>query len=532
MQLRAIIAAVFFLVGTGFAGTIQPSTTLTAETSNNTSAVDSFPSQSNGNLAAGNVSKVPTRTLLYNGSTAAIYAHFMGWFGDGQHMDVGYTSSDPNQVSRQVSDALSRGISGFILDWYGNNPKEAVTNNTAWALKSEAESRNGAFVFAIDYDGGALYGCANTSGCDLTRQAISDLTYAYNNFETSPAYMKANGRPLVFFFAPDRYGTLDWARISASVPGNPLFLFLDGEGFAHASSGGSYAWVHNSTDRNAWGQWSLDDFYLTARNYPTKLVVGATFKGFNDTLADWTGGRIMNQNCGQTWLNTFNEIGKYYSSANQLEALQIVTWNDYEEGTEVESGLDNCVTVSGAASGTVVSWGISGSETMLDHYTVFISRDGENLMRVADVPVGTHTLDLAPYNFDPAAYTVYVKAVGRPSFRNRMSAGISYGVTPAPAADFTITATPASQSVARKSTTTYTVTVSPVNGFTGTVNLGLSGLSGSALASFNPATVVGGAGSSQLSVTVGNGRGKYTLTITGTYGNLSHSTSVLLSVAR
>ena len=56
-----------------------------------------------------NISKVPTRSLLYPGSTAKIYAHFMPWFGFGDHMNVGYISSDTLQVQKQVNDMVSRG---------------------------------------------------------------------------------------------------------------------------------------------------------------------------------------------------------------------------------------------------------------------------------------------------------------------------------------------------------------------------------------------------------------------------------------
>ena len=48
----------------------------------------------------------------------------------------------------------------------------------------------------------ALSACASTTGCDLTQQAIKDLTYAYNTFEASPAYVRLNGRPVVMFFNP------------------------------------------------------------------------------------------------------------------------------------------------------------------------------------------------------------------------------------------------------------------------------------------------------------------------------------------
>ena len=48
----------------------KATTTLTAETANNTSAADTFVGQPNGNVKAGNVSKVPIRTLLYSGATS------------------------------------------------------------------------------------------------------------------------------------------------------------------------------------------------------------------------------------------------------------------------------------------------------------------------------------------------------------------------------------------------------------------------------------------------------------------------------
>lgn len=364
--------------------------------------------------------------MLYSGATTKIYAHFMAWFGQSSHMDVGYTSSDPNQVKRQVSDAMSRGISGFIEDWYG--PNNSMPNATAFALKSEAESRNG-FVFAIMEDGGALNHCNATSGCDLTGQIISDLTYAYNNFETSPAYMKIGGRPAVFFFDPDRFGTLDWQRVASSVPGNPLLVFQNSGGFTHAQSSGSISWVMiDTSDPNDWMQSYMDNFYSAALSHPQGHAFAATYKGFNDTLASWSANRIVNQNCGQTWLKTFSEIGKYYSASSQLESLQLVTWNDYEEATEIETGIDPCISLSASVSGNQLSWALSGNgqESTIDHYTAYISVDGENLMPLSDVPQGTHSLDLSSLHFAAGSYKLYVEAVGKPSIKNEMSDAVSF----------------------------------------------------------------------------------------------------------
>ena len=103
--------------------------------------------------------------------------------------------------------------------------------------------------------------------------------------------------------------------------------------------------------------------------------------------------------------------------------------------------------------------------------------------------------------------------------------------TPAAARDFTISATPASRSVTRGQTTTYTVTVTPLNSFTGTVSLSASGLPSRARASFNPSSIIV-SGNSTLTVTTNtrSPRGTSTLTIRGASGSLNHTTTVTLVI--
>jgi PKD repeat protein len=103
-----------------------------------------------------------------------------------------------------------------------------------------------------------------------------------------------------------------------------------------------------------------------------------------------------------------------------------VTWNDYEEATEIETGIDNCVSVSASVSGSTLNWSITGDESTIDHYTAFISADGQNLMPLGDFPAGTRALNLAGFGFNAGTYSVFVKAVGKPSLLNHMSAAAAY----------------------------------------------------------------------------------------------------------
>src|SRR6185369_3976711 len=160
---------------------------------------------------------------------------------------------------------------------------------------------------------------------------------------------------------------------------------------------------------------------------PVRLAVGTAYKGFNDTQAAWGTNRLINQQCGQAWQQTFSEAGKFYSDGNQLPAIQIATWNDYEEGTAIEPGIDNCIYLTPSQSGTTINWTIQGGdENTIDHYTVFISTDGTNLSKLIDLPRGTHSFDLKNLKLPPATYVVYIKATGAPTFQNKMSPPIAY----------------------------------------------------------------------------------------------------------
>ena len=213
---------------------------LTCENNNNTSASPRYRG-SRGNAAPGNVSRLPIRSLLYSGSQTRIYARYMPWFGDSHHRDVGYRSDDRQQVARQVADMSSRGISGAIIDWYG--PKSGSKNESTVLLMQEAERQN--FEFAVSEDAGSLAECQKR-GCDVTEQLVADLGYAAEHFEGSPAYLRFDGRPAVFFFGLEKY-SIDWRRVRRSLPLKPLFFLRNSGAFSNPDSDGGYAWIAPET---------------------------------------------------------------------------------------------------------------------------------------------------------------------------------------------------------------------------------------------------------------------------------------------
>jgi hypothetical protein len=100
--------------------------------------------------------------------------------------------------------------------------------------------------------------------------------------------------------------------------------------------------------------------------------------------------------------------------------------------------------------------------------------------------------------------------------------------------DFTITVTPPTQTVTRGQTAAYTVTITALNGFNGTVNLSETGNPKFSTVSFNPTSITG-SGTSTLSIKTFKFLTKVTtsnITVTGTSGSISHSASVTLKTTK
>jgi hypothetical protein len=412
--------------------------------------------------AYGRVSKVPMSTLL-PGYDIPVFVETQNWWGGaGGHIDNGEVSSNPKQIANQVEDHISRGIAGQIADWYGPGTSADLALPSVLA---SAEASEGNYSFAVMIDKGYFSdGCGNTVTC-----LNSALSYIATHYGTSPAYLKdASGHPLVFFFVndyyPTQYAILGQSGIDYS---NTRFVMYEPNGFPGQdapNTTGEYDWVNPSdtsyvTTTGSQGDFAsapdlgfddLTGFFGNAAKNTGSIAVSSAFKGFDDNLANWSGNRIIDQQCGMTWLQTFHHTGSFGGSAtylanvnylelgHHLDLVMVDTWDDYEEGTEIETGIDNCLSSIGVSlSGNTLSWDpvwgedpmnskVTGSEASLAKYSVYVAEaDRTELMWLADVPCSGgacgHSLDVASYGVAGGPYVFYVQAVGQPSIVNTLA---------------------------------------------------------------------------------------------------------------
>lgn len=392
---------------------LKGQTTLYKETTNNTSTANTFAGTANGNMAAGNVSMVPVRSY-FPGFTGLILAHTQQWWGKSNHYNNGENSQDPKQVAKVINDMAARGFDGASLNWYGYTaPSHIVAKLWIAELKLHPN-----FLFTVNADGGMFkYDlCGTVTPCTQTEQFIMQMKQAAVDLYSSPNYQRIGGKPVVFCFGLESYN-LDWVKIETELP-DLFFVIRNSSAFAKFYADGGYEWGAATS-----GTAAVDSFFTAAKVYPIKVAVGAFSKGFNDTLASWSANRIVDQQCGQRLLSLIAAHNKYTANTDWM---QLVTWDDYEEGTEVESGVDNCVTITPSLSNQTLTWALTGTLSAIDHFEVYATTDGQNLKKLTDVAASGRSVDLSKFTLARNFYQIYVKVVGRPLFVNKMSAPTLY----------------------------------------------------------------------------------------------------------
>lgn len=424
---------------------LTPTTTLSKQTSINTSASGTYSNPSVG-TTLGNVSKLPLGQLLpgFHGKIYASVVLFWG-SGSGKHINVGYNATDPAQVDRQINDIISRGMNGAILDWYGPNSWEEKAAEV-W-LHEVAKFPGFELGIQEDHNSLSLDAC-KTSAC-AQKALISDFNFVASHYFGNSHYIHINGRPLLTTFDvnwnypdasailfPDDAIFISWKTVRASINGNPLIL--ERGPFAQTEFGvmadGAFAWVgRNKLDSTDEFLQYITDFDTTALSNPKQVTLGSVYKGFNDKAAPWGTGRILDPHCGKLWIDTFaTNVQALGSQIGQLSAFQAVTWNDYEEATNLETGVDNCLSISASVNGPKLQWTISpntaASNATLSMFVVYISTDGKNLAQLKVRATSARSLDLTQFALPTGNYKLFVQAFGQPSVQNHMSAGVSFPV--------------------------------------------------------------------------------------------------------
>ncbi|SFZ93614.1 hypothetical protein SAMN05428642_103234 [Flaviramulus basaltis] len=241
-----------------------------------------------------------------------------------------YHSGDEDVIENHLLLMKYAGIDGILIDWYGtydlNDYKILKENSEQLIAKLDYVG----LEYAIVYEDRFLPNIVDAQlAPTIVSAAKKDMTYMQNNYFNNANYIRIDNKPLLLNFGPITLSSSDqWTDVFSSLSPKPTFLTLWHESSeAGNNAQGEYSWVYKDNTH-------LADFYTN--NLPNLQVgIGSAYPGFNDFYEEGGTSTVIGWEINHNNGATLDETLAMAKSAN-LDYLQLITWNDFGEGTMFE----------------------------------------------------------------------------------------------------------------------------------------------------------------------------------------------------
>jgi hypothetical protein len=242
-----------------------------------------------------------------------------------------YVSRDRAVMGRHIDQAKAAGIDAFLVAWIGPSGQFNQTEPNLTALLEEAAARNFKIGILFETDSPFLKSEANVAGA---------LQHTQSTHLQHPAYLRIDGRPVVFFWRPTLYDVDTWRNIRSQVdPGNGQIWISEGVDMSYLSVFDGHHLYSNTwsppSDLSYTNQKFANYVAVAASQQGTpKFWVATVMPGYNDLRIRPGGGFAQDR-----------EGGAYYARAWQAAIdsrpnwIVINSFNEWPEGTYIEPSV-------------------------------------------------------------------------------------------------------------------------------------------------------------------------------------------------
>jgi hypothetical protein len=246
-----------------------------------------------------------------------------------------YDSADPAVLECQLLQMKLAGIDGVIPDWYGiGDTADYPAVHKATCALFDACGRFG-MKFAVCYEDRSIQLMVDWKKLDpaqITNHLAQTIQWAQKEWFTKPQYFQYRGRPLFLNFGPIYLtNRAIWDAAFETIPSRPSFYALH-HLWRKAGADGGFTWVHRDpwegTPTEARIRERIQEVFTYFSTNTDEVIVSA-YPGFDDVYAqhqpplDYRGGKTLQETL---------EV----AMAGPWPLIQLITWNDYGEGTMIE----------------------------------------------------------------------------------------------------------------------------------------------------------------------------------------------------
>ena len=283
----------------------------------------------------------PPLVAALNGSSQPkmLWAFYYMWYSSSDwssswlkdHPLQRYASSSREVIARQVEQAQSAGIDGFISSWWGPG---SDTDANLRKLLDIAQEKN--FKVSIYFET-----LAGPNGEPLDETSIYTwLAYFIQQYRDHPTFMKVDGKPLIVIWASGAVPLETWARVFAS-------LRDDGLDAVYLSMGYNLGNLEIFDGLHDYGVFNYPDlkqtdlstarairYYSLLSDQPNHKIWAATVQpGYDDTLQPTREGLVQERQDGDYYRFTWDA-----AIQSNPDWIFITTWNEWWEHTHIEPG--------------------------------------------------------------------------------------------------------------------------------------------------------------------------------------------------
>jgi hypothetical protein len=288
----------------------------------------------------------------YFNPPTTIASHYHPLFGP-------YDSSDPHVLASQALLMKFAGIDGMIADWYGIEcfyDYCLIKDSTNLFIPYIKEA---GLEFSICYEDATVkIMTENPVGnphfpnrAAAVAHGEEVMMWLQTNYFTDPSYLKLDSRPVLLCFGPQFFTSSEWVTLFGDLSPKPHFFPLKYHFVSSPPRTGEFDWpspLGGTTPASPTPTTrvisDITAFYNRAASYGWEHFIAGAFPRFHDIYAE-AGGTSWGYIDDQGSYGIYGTSTYSYTLERALQSsadiVQIVTWNDYGEGTIIEPTVED-----------------------------------------------------------------------------------------------------------------------------------------------------------------------------------------------
>lgn len=267
------------------------------------------------------------------GGERLVLAFYYAWYDQktwtsGKVPDVPaqpYTSANREAIARHVDQARGAGIDAFVVNWWGQG------NQTEKNLKTmlDVAAAKG-FRVAVDFD-------INSPFMKGTGSYAENLRHLHNAHMAHGAYLRYEGRPVVFFYNVSRLPVSTWRSLRDQAdPGRQALWIAEGTDLAYQSVFDghhlySITWPNRIAPSKTLASWGDRVRKYNREHGTAKLWVATVMPGYDDRKVRPGSGFARSRDGGDYYRQCWQA-----AISSKPQWIIINSFNEWPEGTYIE----------------------------------------------------------------------------------------------------------------------------------------------------------------------------------------------------